>query len=163
MIDIALGLAQAATRQNMMQLLVWLGLFALILAVLGVALTVIRKIYAQGGQSQAPTSFALHDLRQMHAAGELTDEQFERAKHRVIGMSRAAAGGEGDADSAKPAQHTEGSAADDPDARGADSAPMTQTDDPASPAEEGESPPESTGPPDDSGDDATPPDETRNG
>lgn len=61
----------------------WLG--ALILAVLvGVgAIHLVRRWLKR--QDDPPGDFTLQQLRDLHAAGNLTDEEFERAKSAVIG------------------------------------------------------------------------------
>ena len=39
------------------------------------------------GASALP--FSLHDLRRLHEEGQLTDEEFERARSRIVSMSKA--------------------------------------------------------------------------
>ncbi len=38
--------------------------------------------------SSAPLGFTLSDLRKMHAAGQMSDEEFEKAKSRTIEASK---------------------------------------------------------------------------
>jgi hypothetical protein len=37
----------------------------------------------------SPADFTLSDLRKMHASGQITDEEFERAKGRIVAMTHA--------------------------------------------------------------------------
>ncbi len=38
----------------------------------------------------APAGFSLSDLRQLHAAGQMSDEEFERAKAKLIQLTQKA-------------------------------------------------------------------------
>lgn len=60
----------------------YLGLIvALAVVLVGVALAVRRRVI---GEDYTPESFTLSDLRQMHADGELSDEEFESARRKMI-------------------------------------------------------------------------------
>lgn len=76
-------------------LLPWLlGLVGLVVLG-GIVIYAIRQ-RMQGGGAGAAEPFTLQDLRQLHARGELSTEEFERAKAsmigRVSGASKTAAG-----------------------------------------------------------------------
>ena len=61
----------------------WLGALAGI-AVIGFAIVALLRRYFRATENDQPVGFTLHDLRQMRASGELTEEQFERAKARLL-------------------------------------------------------------------------------
>lgn len=44
--------------------------------------------YRDAGEPVVP--FTLHDLRKLHEEGQLTDEEFEKARGRIVAMSKAA-------------------------------------------------------------------------
>jgi hypothetical protein len=65
------------------ELLPWL--VALVLAVVAGAVVIYLIRRAMGGEGSIPDGFSLHELRRLREAGQLTDEEFERAKASVIG------------------------------------------------------------------------------
>lgn len=71
-------------------LLPTLGILVVIVLVGGgIALFIRRRLQAGGDGSGV--GFTLGDLRDMHARGEMSDEEFERAKSQMIaGLSRSA-------------------------------------------------------------------------
>jgi hypothetical protein len=105
--------AQSARVQaNSVQILFWLAVIvaaAMVLIVVGVLL---RKWFLREPEDAGPRlGFGLSDLRQMHAAGELSDEEFARAKAALIARSRGALGLESeetDADQSPAPQRDEG-------------------------------------------------------
>src|SRR5262245_2159606 len=62
----------------------WLLLLLSVVFVGAIIIYVARR-YLRDDRASSAQGFTLHDLRQLHAAGELTDEQFERAKSMMIG------------------------------------------------------------------------------
>lgn len=65
----------------------YLALIVLLSVVLiGVALVVRRRVISE---DYTPESFTLSDLRQMHADGELSDEEFEAARRKMIAQHKA--------------------------------------------------------------------------
>ena len=44
-----------------------------------------------GGAPVSPIGFTLSDLRQLHKQGQMTDEEFERAKAKIVGSAKAMA------------------------------------------------------------------------
>jgi len=71
-------------------ILLYLGIIvgaAILLVVIGL---VVRKKFQADDEPAIRTSFTLSDLRQMHQQGQLTDEEFDRAKKALIARSRAA-------------------------------------------------------------------------
>jgi hypothetical protein len=64
-----------------------------LLGVLAVGLLVVSKVKRRLQEPDAPVSagFTLSDLRQLHKSGQMTDEEFERAKAKVVEAARKAA------------------------------------------------------------------------
>jgi hypothetical protein len=64
-----------------------------IMAMLGVGLVIVvvvrRRAQAYQNDAGPGLPFTLHDLRQLHDDGQLTDEEFERARSRIVSMSKA--------------------------------------------------------------------------
>jgi 5-bromo-4-chloroindolyl phosphate hydrolysis protein len=52
-------------------------------AVGAIILSFVRKRFASTTTEPAP-DFSLSDLRKLHAAGQITDEEFERAKGKMV-------------------------------------------------------------------------------
>ncbi len=76
-------LAQAA--ENLFgQLLPWL-IMLLVVVVVGAAGTYLVRRMLQGGHGAPGEGFTLDELRRMRVAGQLSDEEFERAKALIIG------------------------------------------------------------------------------
>jgi len=61
----------------------WLILLIGVIVAGGVVMYVVRR--SLNSERTASQGFTLQDLRDMHAAGELSDEEFERAKAMMIG------------------------------------------------------------------------------
>ena len=76
-------LAQAA-EDLFGQLLPWLIMLLVVVVVGAAGIYFVRRML-QGGHSASVEGFTLHELRRMHVAGQLTDEEFERAKALIIG------------------------------------------------------------------------------
>lgn len=53
-----------------------------------VAVMWVRRSLRQGEQA-TPVGFSLDDLRRMHREGQLTDEEFERARAKMVAGLRA--------------------------------------------------------------------------
>ncbi|UCD75016.1 MAG: SHOCT domain-containing protein [Phycisphaerales bacterium] len=70
----------------------------LLLAVVAIGTVVIHLVRRSTSRDEdSPTEgFTLHDLRTMHEAGDLTDEEFERARAALIGRVTAGADEEPD-------------------------------------------------------------------
>lgn len=77
---------------NATQLLVnlapWLGLLLVVVLIGGLVIVWVRR-YMRGEQKSAD-GFSLEDLRQMHRRGEMSDEEFARAKSAILGRARDA-------------------------------------------------------------------------
>ncbi len=61
----------------------WLLLFMGLVIVGGVIIMLARRVLNTTSSSTQP-GFTLHDLRTLHTKGELTDEEFERAREAMI-------------------------------------------------------------------------------
>lgn len=68
--------------------LISLLLLGLVLAAYVLISLVRRKLLDE--QPEAPAGFTLPDLRQLHKEGKISDEEFERAKSRIISATQAA-------------------------------------------------------------------------
>jgi hypothetical protein len=65
----------------------WLGIMVILIIVGGViAMNVRRKM--NGGDDSSGIGFTLSDLRAMHERGELTLEEFQRARDKMLGSVR---------------------------------------------------------------------------
>lgn len=62
----------------------WLIVLVGVVLLGGVAIYLIRR-WLRNDQPGSSGGFTLHDLRELHAAGELSDEEFTRAKAQMIG------------------------------------------------------------------------------
>ena len=84
-------LAQASSAGSIM---FW-SIVLVVVLILG--LVVVMYVRRQITEPDAPShiGFTLSDLRQMHKRGQMTDEEFEKAKAKIIGAakSKAQAGG----------------------------------------------------------------------
>jgi uncharacterized membrane protein len=65
-------------------ILPWLIVLIVVVIIGGVAIYVIRRSLTIDG-GRGGQGFTLHDLREMHLTGEISDEEFERAKMQMIG------------------------------------------------------------------------------
>ena len=71
-----------------LDVLPWSGLLVGLAVVGWIVIVVVRRSLGGSGRTM-PTGFTLDDLRRMHAAGDLSDEEFSRAKARLIGSLSA--------------------------------------------------------------------------
>jgi len=76
-------LAQAA-EDLFGQLLPWLIMLLGVVVVGAGGIYLVRRML-QGGHGAAGEGFTLDELRRMRAAGQLSDDEFERAKALIIG------------------------------------------------------------------------------
>jgi hypothetical protein len=75
-----------------------LGLVAFLIFGFLVVTQVKRRMNAGDSDPTAASGFTLSDLRELHESGQMSDEEFERAKGRVIAAARRAT----DRDTPKP-------------------------------------------------------------
>ena len=70
------------------EIMPWLIVLVGVVLVGGVIIYLVRRsLRSEGSTSEG---FTLQDLRDMHAAGELNDEEFDRAKMQMIGRAKTA-------------------------------------------------------------------------
>jgi hypothetical protein len=109
-----LPLAAAPTEgRAFAQLLPWLGLLLVLVLIGAVAIYIARRTLYWEPPRSAP-GFSLQSLREMHEAGELSDEEFERARTAMISRIKTP--------SVRPSEGPAAPAADSADAHG-DAAP----------------------------------------
>jgi hypothetical protein len=71
------------------ELLPWL-IVLLVLALVGGLIIMALRRWVRSPHATASEDFTLHDLRRMHAAGQLSDDEFQRAKAALIERVRGA-------------------------------------------------------------------------
>ena len=81
-------LATSRTDQILPELLPWLALLLGLVVVGAIVLAVLRR-HTSSTESDELDGFTLHGLRELHARGELTEKEFERAKASVIERAKA--------------------------------------------------------------------------
>lgn len=68
----------------------WCGVLLLSAAALALVAWVLRRrLVSEDDHEPLPMGFSLSDLRTLHARGELSDEEFEHAKRRMVAGTRA--------------------------------------------------------------------------
>lgn len=65
----------------------WAGLLV-VLTVVGFIIIMMIRRTTQSDLDGSSSAFTLQDLRRLHKSGEMTDDEFERAKEAVIGHLR---------------------------------------------------------------------------
>lgn len=90
----ALPLGEALTVQQRNTLLVALGILLLIVIAGGVMLMVLRRrlTAAKAAENSADGGFSLAELRKMRDRGEITPEEYERTRARVVTKVKASLG-----------------------------------------------------------------------
>jgi len=79
-----------AQSDSIAQPLIWSLILILIIMVLFVAVGLYRK-WMKSEDTTGGEGFTLSDLRKLHKAGQMTDEEFEKAKKVLIGSVKASA------------------------------------------------------------------------
>lgn len=87
----SLVLAQAQS-QNWASLLPWIGALVVLVALGAIGLVMLRRRLFSSDQNAAEGGVSLDTLRQMHARGELSEQEFEAAKRTVVQQLGLAAG-----------------------------------------------------------------------
>jgi uncharacterized membrane protein len=77
----------AAGGELFLNLLPWLAALVALVIIGGVAIFAAKRMLSSGGDSSAE-GFTLQSLRDLHTAGELSDEEFAKAKAAMIGQVR---------------------------------------------------------------------------
>src|SRR5438105_14670781 len=68
----------------------WSAALLILLVVGWLVVAWVKKWMATPDETQ-PTGFTLSDLRRLHRGGQMTDDEFERAKEAIVGATRRAA------------------------------------------------------------------------
>lgn len=80
----------------------WLSLLLIGLIIAGwVTVWQVKRRFQRPDEPE-PSGFTLSDLRQLHKGGQMTDEEFEKAKGKVVDAARRAA--QRDAERGSPAR-----------------------------------------------------------
>ena len=66
------------------------GIIAAVLILLAVVSAVRKKYFSEEDEIEAPGGFGVSELRELHAQGLLTDEEFNAAKAKIVATSHAA-------------------------------------------------------------------------
>ena len=87
---LATALILAAPERDYSQIFIW---SLALIGVLAVGLVVVSKVKRRLQEPDQPSSmgFTLSDLRQLHKSGQMTDEEFEKAKVKIIEAAKKAA------------------------------------------------------------------------
>ena len=87
---LATALILAAPERDYGQIFIW---SLVLIGVLAVGLVVVSKVKRRLQEPDQPSSlgFTLSDLRQLHKSGQMTDEEFEKAKAKVVDAAKKAA------------------------------------------------------------------------
>jgi hypothetical protein len=83
----------AASDFDVITVLAWsAGMLVLLVVGMAFALRLKRRIRQDDDPTTAPAAgFTLSDLRQMHRAGQLTEEEFNKAKEKIVAAAQKAA------------------------------------------------------------------------
>ncbi len=87
---LATALILAQPEQDYSRIFIW---SLALLGVLALGLVVVSKVKRRLQEPDQPVSmgFTLSDLRQLHKSGQMSDEEFERAKAKVVEAAKKAA------------------------------------------------------------------------
>jgi uncharacterized membrane protein len=92
-----IGTGTASGGDLLAEVLPWVLILLAFVVVASVVIMWLHRRVRSDHPSATGGGFTLHDLRQMHARGELTDEEFQRAREAVIaGVRHAASENEAD-------------------------------------------------------------------
>jgi uncharacterized membrane protein len=83
-----------------MELLIWIAALAVLIMVGLLVISLVRKhaVNSDDPPMAGGLGFTLSDMRQMHARGELSDEEFESSKRAIVARGRAALADDSDPD-----------------------------------------------------------------
>ena len=83
------ALLLADSKKVTSEIYVYLGIIVALAFVLGLIALWLRKKLMGGTDDQPPMGFTLKDLRAMHEAGQLSDEELVAAEERALARSRS--------------------------------------------------------------------------
>lgn len=83
----------AATETSSASILFWTLVLVAILVLAFVGVVIVKKrMRTEDDEPVGPvTGFTLSDLRRLHKEGQVSDEEFERAKAKIVASAKAAA------------------------------------------------------------------------
>jgi hypothetical protein len=81
------SLPLAQSQRGMGEVLLWLLVLIGLVVVAAMLVLYLRKWYSSP-DSTPSAGFTLGDIRQLHRDGQMTDEEFERAKALILGQTR---------------------------------------------------------------------------
>src|SRR5688572_6933167 len=84
MLPLLIAAATDKSSRLFAETLPWILVLLGVIVAGGVIIFIARR-YVNSGDGAAAGGFTLHDLREMHKAGEISDEEFARAKAQMIG------------------------------------------------------------------------------
>ncbi len=77
----------AQSQQDLGRVFFWLLMLIGIVVLAAAGVLYLRKWYTSS-DSEPAVGFTLGDIRQLHRDGQMTDEEFERAKALILGRTR---------------------------------------------------------------------------
>jgi hypothetical protein len=91
--SIPLALA-AVSSEDAAEILIWSAVLIGLVILLAIVMVVAKRRSASQPAQSAP--FTLGELRKLREQGQLTDEEYQRTRNSLIGMTGAGTGGEAD-------------------------------------------------------------------
>jgi hypothetical protein len=94
---IILAATKEVTAEDYQRIIVGSLVVVGLIVVAFVLVTLVRRRLKQGDDSTSSggTGFTLSDLRQLHKSGQMSDEEFERAKAKIVEAAKRASDGAG--------------------------------------------------------------------
>ena len=83
-------MATSSNAEAFPELVPWIAVLLVVVVVGAISIAIIRRMTKPSNKAESE-GFTLADLRELHAAGDLSDEEFERAKAAMVGRVRARA------------------------------------------------------------------------
>ena len=80
----------AQTSGAPLEILLWSAVLIGLLLVAWFVVALVRNRASGWAEQSQSSPFSLHQLRRLHREGQLTDDEFERARQRVLEMAGAA-------------------------------------------------------------------------
>ena len=91
----ALLLAQEAKRFSS-EVILWLGIILALAFILGIIAMWLRRRLIVENEPTVPMGFTLKDLRELHAQGQISDEELALAEAKALAKSRSLYLGDGE-------------------------------------------------------------------
>ena len=84
----SLAVAVDPRSQDTVRLIVLIVMLGIAFLIMGAFLLAIRKNFLSAREDYSSEPLSLHDVREMHKAGKITDEEFEEMKRLVLPAKR---------------------------------------------------------------------------